>query len=148
MVRVLVALGLFGCVRSAGGAGVRIVAPDGSERASVSVEVADTRTKREVGLMYRKQLDETAGMIFVFPAPAALSFWMKNTQIPLDMLFADDKGAIVGIVADAEPYTLTPRTVDAQAQYVLEVNGGFCARHHVSVGDRLEFRGFEPRGSP
>jgi len=121
---------------------VRIVGSGGNELAQVRVEIADSANKRETGLMRRSHLDEDAGMIFVFPAPDRLQFWMKNTEIPLDMIFADSSGWIVGIVVNAAPYTLTPRGVDADASYVLEVNGGFAARHHVTVGDRLDFIGF------
>jgi len=135
------ALVLIACAR---GPCVAIVAPNGKEQAQVRVEVADTASERETGLMYRSHLDDDAGMIFVFGDPARLSFWMKNTEIPLDMIFADADGKIVGIVADAAPYTLTPRTADADASYVLEVNGGFCARHHIAAGDKLVFSGFTP----
>ena len=121
---------------------MRIVGSGGNELAQVRVEIADSANKRETGLMRRSHLDEDAGMIFVFPAPDRLQFWMKNTEIPLDMIFADSSGWIVGIVVNAAPYTLTPRGVDADASYVLEVNGGFAARHHVTVGDRLDFIGF------
>jgi len=127
---------------------VDIVSPDGSRLAAVQVEIADTTTKRETGLMYRNHLDEDAGMIFVFTQPDRLSFWMKNTEIPLDMVFADANARVVGIVANAEPYTETPRAVDAPAQYVLEVNGGFCLAHHVASGDTLRFDGFDPQGQP
>ncbi|MGO9451185.1 MAG: DUF192 domain-containing protein [Candidatus Binataceae bacterium] len=123
---------------------VDIVAPNGQQRAEVAVEVADTTSKRETGLMYRDHLREDSGMIFLFPAPNRLDFWMKNTEIPLDMIFADANGRIVGIVANAEPYTETPRGVDADSEYVLEVNGGFAARHHVVPGDKMVFQGFTP----
>ena|SRR5208282_1642088 len=123
---------------------VDIVAPTGQQRAEVAVEIADSTAKRETGLMYRDHLGEGSGMIFLFPAPNRLDFWMKNTEIPLDMIFADANGRIVGIVANAEPYTETPRGVDADSEYVLEVNGGFAARHHVAPGDKMVFQGFTP----
>jgi uncharacterized membrane protein (UPF0127 family) len=140
----LFALLLIACAR---GPCVSIVAPGGKELVRVRVEIADTASERETGLMYRSHLDEDAGMIFVFSEPARLSFWMKNTEIPLDMIFADADGKIVGIVADAAPYTLTPRAVDADSSYVLEVNGGFAARHHIAAGDKLVFSGFTPHAS-
>jgi uncharacterized protein len=143
----LLALILLACTGSSDPA-VRIVAPDGSARATVSVEIADTAAKREIGLMYRNHLDEDAGMIFAFAESAPREFWMKNTEIPLDMIFADANAKVAGFVADAAPYTETPRTVDAPAEYVLEVNGGFCARHHVAAGDRLVFLNFVPHGQP
>jgi len=132
---------LLGCTR---GPRVTIAGPDGKQLAALSVEVADDSTKREVGLMYRKHLDEYAGMIFVFPEPAELRFWMKNTVIPLDMIFADQTGRITGVVANAVPFSETPLGVPGLSQYVLEVNGGFAARHSILAGDRMEFSGFEP----
>jgi len=83
-------------------------------------------------------------MLFIFPAAEPLKFWMKHTEIPLDMIFADANGRIVGIVADATPYSEQPVGPDTPALYVLEVNGGFCARHGVRKGDRMSFAGFEP----
>lgn len=140
----LFALMLIACAR---GPCVAIVAADSKELVQVRVEVADTASERETGLMYRSHLGEDAGMIFVFNDPARLSFWMKNTEIPLDMIFADADGKIVGIVVNAAPYTLTPRGVDADSSYVLEVKGGFAARHHIAVGDKFVFSGFTPHAS-
>jgi uncharacterized protein len=132
---------------------VAIFAPGGSERATVRVEIADDEKDRERGLMFRQHLDEDAGMIFVFSASQVVYFWMKNTRIPLDMIFADQDGKVVGIVAEAKPYSLQSVGPGLPAQYVLEVNGGFCQRHGVMVGDWLRFSGFTPHardqvGSP
>lgn len=123
---------------------VLLSAPDGTRRAAVRVELALTPARRELGLMYRNHMDEDAGMLFVFPAPSRLTFWMKNTEIPLDMIFADSSGIVVGIVANAEPYSERPVGPETPALYVLEVNGGFCARHGVRSGDRISFLGFTP----
>lgn len=131
----------------ASGPRVALVAPDGAEHASVRVEIANTVAQRELGLMYRTHLDPDAGMIFVFPSPSRLSFWMKNTAIPLDMIFADSSGKIVGIVENAEPFSERMLGVHSDSQYVLEVNGGFAQRHHVAPGDLLKFSGFVPRAS-
>jgi uncharacterized protein len=90
-------------------------------------------------------MDEYAGMIFVFGAPAHQEFWMKNTFIPLDMIFADGAGKIIGIVRNAAPMTENNDSVPGDSQYVLEVNGGFCARHGVMPGDFLHFMGFVPK---
>ena len=91
---------------------VRIVGPDGAPRATVRVEVAASEPQRETGLMYRNHLEEDAGMLFVFPAPSHQAFWMKNTEIPLDMIFADSRGRVIGIVRNARPYS---KTLDAVA---------------------------------
>jgi len=123
---------------------VALNAPDGSSRAVVKLEVANTPSSRELGLMYRKHLDEDAGMIFVFPTAAHQSFWMKNTIIPLDMIFADEHGKVLGIVETAEPFSERPLSVDGDSLYVLEVNGGFSRRHHLKAGDQMKFLGFVP----
>jgi uncharacterized membrane protein (UPF0127 family) len=123
---------------------VIIDALDGAKRTAVNVELARTPGQREFGLMYRAHLDEDAGMLFIFPTVDQLKFWMKHTEIPLDMIFADPAGVIVGIVANATPYSEKPVGPDALALYVLEVNGGFCARHGVRAGDKLNFVGFDP----
>jgi uncharacterized membrane protein (UPF0127 family) len=126
---------------------IEIVGADGLPRAAVAVEIADTPASREYGLMFRKQLDERAGMIFVFKEQQHLQFWMKNTIISLDMIFADSHGKIVGIVRKAEPFSEATDSVDGDSQYVLEVNGGFCDRHGVKSGDTLRFEGFVPHAA-
>ncbi len=126
---------------------VAITGQDGRDLIVVNVEVAATNAKRELGLMYRRHLDEQAGMIFLFKQPQHLTFWMKNTLIPLDMIFAGSDGQIVGIVENAAPLSESIDAVDGDSQYVLEVNGGFCKRHGVVAGDRLRFIGFVPNAS-
>jgi uncharacterized membrane protein (UPF0127 family) len=123
---------------------VAIAGPDNSTRATVKVELAETPDARELGLMYRTHLDDNAGMLFIFPSAGTEQFWMKNTVIPLDMLFADSEGKVLGIVANAQPYSEALLGGFAGTQYVLEVNGGFAAAHHIAVGDRLKFSGFDP----
>ena len=107
---------------------------------TVPVEVAGTPEARTRGLMYRRDLRADAGMLFVFPTEGPQSFWMKNTPLPLDMIFIGADRRIVGIVADTTPFSLTPRGVDAPSQYVLEVHAGFAAQHGIRAGDRVEFR--------
>jgi uncharacterized membrane protein (UPF0127 family) len=136
---VIVLLALLGCAH---GPCVSIVGADGKPRATVAVEVAGTASQREVGLMYRKHLDDNAGMIFVFPDAAPRNFWMHNTPIPLDMIFADANGVVLGIVANAEPFSDKLLGVEGNAGYVLEVNGGFCVKNGIKPGDKLDFSGF------
>jgi uncharacterized protein len=136
---------LLGCAR--GGPCIAIVAPDGATRATVSVEVANTNEQRERGLMFRKHLDDNAGMIFVFPDSEPRNFWMHNTDIPLDMIFADPQFRVIGIVANAAPHTDTMRNVEGSSQYVLEVNGGFCAKHGIKPGDHFDFQNLFPHAS-
>jgi uncharacterized membrane protein (UPF0127 family) len=107
-------------------------------RFPVRVELAVTQEDQQRGLMHRRRLDADQGMLFVFPDEQQRRFWMHDTFVPLDMLFADATGRIVGIVHDATPLTDTPRGVPDASRYVLEVNGGWCAAHGIAAGDRLE----------
>jgi uncharacterized membrane protein (UPF0127 family) len=106
---------------------------------TVTVEIADTYTRRARGLMFREHLPAGAGMLFVFPDESVRTFWMKNTPLPLDMLFIGGDGRLKGCLERAEPFTLTFRSIPEPARYVLEVNGGFCARHAMAPGDRVLF---------
>jgi len=109
----------------------------------VSVEIADTPDTRSRGLMYRRDLAADAGMLFVFETEAEQRFWMKNTPLPLDMIFIAANQHIAGIVADARPFTTNPLSVGAPSRYVLEVHGGFCAAHGIVSGNEVEFVGVE-----
>jgi uncharacterized membrane protein (UPF0127 family) len=104
----------------------------------VDVEIATTPRDRQRGLMYRDQLADGRGMLFIMDAVRIHSFWMKHTRIPLDMLFLSPEGEIVGIVESAEPLTLTPRRVSLPSLYVLEVPGSWCRRNRVKKGDRVD----------
>ncbi|HET9599507.1 MAG TPA: DUF192 domain-containing protein [Anaeromyxobacteraceae bacterium] len=120
--------------------GPRVVleSPSGRSR-TVNVELARTPEEQARGLMFRDRLAEDAGMLFIFPDSSDHAFWMKNTLIPLDMIFIDEAGTVVGIVERAEPQTLTPRSVGARSRYVLEVNGGWSAANGFGKGDRARF---------
>lgn len=103
----------------------------------VHVELALTDDQREVGLMYRRSMADDDGMLFVFDDESIQSFWMKNTLIRLDMLFIRGDGSIAGIVENATPRSLSPRTVGKPSRYVLELNGGWCAAHGLKTGDKV-----------
>ncbi len=109
------------------------------KRHAVTVELARTPEEQARGLMYRRELAEEAGMLFIFPTAERRAFWMRNTLIPLDMIFIDEGGRVVGIVEDATPQTLTPRDPGEPARYVLEVKGGWARRHGVAKGARVRF---------
>jgi uncharacterized membrane protein (UPF0127 family) len=123
---------------------VTIVSADHTVRGVVKVEIAATPDTRELGLMYRNHLDDNAGMLFIFPSPNTAQFWMKNTVIPLDMFFADSNRKVLGIVANAQPYSEALLGGFNGTLYVLEVNAGYAAKHDIMVGDSLEFKGFDP----
>jgi uncharacterized membrane protein (UPF0127 family) len=135
VVGVLVATAL---VAAAAGPRVAIRTATG-QTVAVTVEVAATPAKRERGLMFRKDLGAQHGMLFLFPREANHAFWMKNTPLPLDIIFIDRARHIVGIQADTVPYSLQHLRGGGPSQYILEVNAGFCARTGVQVGDQLEF---------
>ena len=119
---------------------VTLFPPQGPSVA-VRVEVARTPTQRERGLMYRERLDEDAGMVFVFDEDDDHTFWMKNTAIPLDMIFITRDLVVAGVVENAEPFSLTTRSCGRPSRYVLEVNGGFARKHGIVPGTRVRFVG-------
>lgn len=108
---------------------------------SFQVEIADTPAKRELGLQYRRELATDHGMIFLFPKEFEQTFWMKNTPIPLDMIFINSQRKIVGIVEQAVPFSRDSRSVTGPSQYVLEINGGLSQRYGFKAGDRVRFEG-------
>jgi uncharacterized membrane protein (UPF0127 family) len=124
---------------------VVVDSPSGRSTA-VEAEVARRPEELERGLMFREALRPGAGMLFVFPETAEHVFWMKNTAIPLDMLFVDEGGAVVAVVERAEPFTTSPRTAGTPCRYVLEVPGGFAAERGIRPGDRvrIEWRDGRP----
>jgi uncharacterized membrane protein (UPF0127 family) len=111
---------------------------------SFQVEIAANPEKREVGLMYRRELPPNRGMLFIFPAEKVNSFWMKNTPIPLDMIFISRERKIVGIVHDTVPFSLDGRSVTVPSQYVLEINGGLSRRYGFKAGDAVRFDDVAP----
>jgi hypothetical protein len=104
-----------------------------------TVELARTPAQMEQGLMFRQSLAADAGMLFDYRAPAMASMWMKNTLIPLDMLFVDERGRIINIHERAVPGSLDPIAAAAPARAVIELNGGTAARLGIRPGDRVLF---------
>lgn len=115
-----------------------------TQNTTVHLEVADTAEERERGLMFREELDENHGMLFVYEEEAPRSFWMKNTLIPLDIIFLGSDKTIINIEkAYPEPNTsdsnLERYRSESPAQYVIEVNQNFTERKGIEKGDRVEF---------
>ena len=108
------------------------------------VEIANTRAKRERGLMARRNLDQDAGMLFIYEKPRRIRMWMKNTFIPLDMLFIDTMGIITGIRANTIPHSTKTIASSKNVIGVLELNGGTAARLGIKTGDRIESDLFIP----
>jgi uncharacterized protein len=122
-----------------------VLLPPGADPVIVRVEVARTEEQRRRGLMFRTHLDDDAGMLFLFERPQQLAFWMRNTEIPLDMIFIEPSMRILGIVENTEPRTDRSRSVPGEAQYVLEVNAGFSRRHGLASGTAVRFEGVPSR---
>lgn len=110
----------------------------------VNVEVVQTEAKIEKGLMFRQHLPLDAGMLFLMGTEKEWPFWMRNTLIPLDMLFIDHTMTVAGIVENAEPLTESLRTVGKPSLYVLEVNGGWAKSHSVTAGAKVRFENLPP----
>lgn len=106
---------------------------------SVEVEVVSSGPLLQKGLMYREHLAPDAGMLFLMGYESDHAFYMRNTLIPLDMIFITKDLTIAGIVENAEPRTETLRRVGKTSLYVLEVNGGWTASHHIAPGAKVRF---------
>jgi uncharacterized protein len=103
------------------------------------VEIAQTDVQRQMGLMWRETLAEDEGMLFLFDTEQHLSFWMRNTVLPLDIIFIDSDWKVVGVSANAVPFTDDPRDVPGVSQYVLELNAGAAARHAIGPGTIVRY---------
>jgi uncharacterized membrane protein (UPF0127 family) len=112
---------------------IEIVTRHGVRR--FKVEIADNEASREYGLMFRKSLAPDHGMLFEFDRPDLQAFWMKNTLIPLDIIYIGTDGRIVSIAADARPMDTTPLYSKGPAVGVLEIEGGLAAKLGIRPGD-------------
>ncbi len=129
---------------TAAGPVVEVLTNSGSTRISVELAVSGEEITR--GLMWRSSLPDGAGMLFVFAEDRPRSFWMKNTPLPLDIIFigshtADGRqgeASVVSVAADTTPYSQQSLPSQAPARYVLEVNAGFAARHGIGPGSRVK----------
>jgi uncharacterized membrane protein (UPF0127 family) len=107
----------------------------------VRVEIAATPSARAKGLMYRTALADGEGMLFVFDETKDHGFWMKNTFIPLDMIFIDEQLVVAGVHEHAVPQSTKTVSIGKESRYVLEVPGGWAARHGIAAGARVELPG-------
>ena len=113
-----------------------------SARHLFTIELATTPAEMERGLMFRTALAPDRGMLFLYADDRPVSFWMKNTYIPLDLLFIDRKGAIVQIAERAVPLSTALISSQTPVRAVLEVNGGTAHRLGIAVGDTIEHQAF------
>jgi uncharacterized protein len=108
------------------------------------LELALTPEDQALGLMYRESLPDRTGMLFLFDASEPHHFWMKNTMIPLDMIWMDESGKVVYVSANTPPCKAEPCATygpEGPARQVLEIAGGMAAKENVTVGSRLEVSG-------
>jgi uncharacterized protein len=103
-------------------------------------EIADTAEKRAKGLMFRKDLPENQGMLFIFSGEKKRSFWMMNTYIPLDIIFADKDYKVIGIIENAKPKSVKPLSVDKPSKYVVEINAGLVKKYGIKLGDEFKVK--------
>jgi uncharacterized protein len=109
-------------------------------KVTVKAEIAITQAQHEQGLMYRKKLKDGEGMLFIFQSDQILSFWMKNTLVPLSVAYISYDGRILEIY-DMQPGNLDPVRSSRSVRYALEVPQGWFSRAGLGVGDRLEIHG-------
>ncbi len=120
-----------------------VIRTSGSGDWEVPVEVARTPEQRSTGLMYRRSLKPGRGMLFVFDKASVRSFWMKNTYVPLDIVFIGPDKRVAGVVENAKPLSTEPRRVPAPSRWVLEVAAGQSAARGLRKGDRVYFYDIE-----
>ncbi len=106
---------------------------------TIDIEVADNDQKTAQGLMYRNSIPKNAGMLFLMRSEKIQGFWMKNTYIPLDMIFVNRDKEIVTIHQNTKPMLESSYFSDEPSLYVVEVNGGFCYTHNIKIGDKINF---------
>ena len=107
----------------------------------LTVDIANTPEKQTLGLSYRKSMAEDSGMLFIFPKPTTVGFWMKDMNFALDFIWIDANGKIIGIDKDILPNTY-PKTFSPPSpiKYVLEVNAGWSDRNGVRIGDEMNYK--------
>lgn len=123
--------------------GPRVILPDG---APIAVEIATDDETRAFGLMYRDQMPADRGMLFFFARNGDYPFWMKNTLIPLDLIWIDDQKRIVAIAPNVQPCKADPcpsTPPNAIARYVLELGAGVAARHGLANGQTVRFEALD-----
>ena len=106
----------------------------------IDIEKADNDMERQFGLMYRRTMEDTQGMLFLFDESTPQGFWMKNTYIPLDIMFVDENNVITTIHENTTPMSDKTVASKGNAKYVVEVNGGFSKKYGIKEGDRISWQ--------
>lgn len=112
---------------------------NGKTLSKIEIEIADDNLQRETGLMLRRNMDENKGMLFIFPTEEFQAFWMKNTIMPLDIMYVNSNKEIVKIYENAEPYSEKSLPSLKPAQFVVEVNAGYAKKYGIKEGDRIDW---------
>jgi uncharacterized membrane protein (UPF0127 family) len=105
----------------------------------IDIEVAETDYETTRGLMFRKTMEPQQGMLFIFPGEELRGFWMKNTYLPLDIIYADSSGVIGNSQNYTEPFSEATLPSEKKAKYVVEVNAGFWDKHKLRAGYKIAF---------
>lgn len=108
--------------------------------AKLDVEFAESEYETQTGLMYRNKMEDNQGMLFIFPDEKIHSFYMKNTEIPLDIIFVKSDLTIASFQENAQPMNETGLSSQVPIQYVLEVNGGLAQKWLLEVGDKIVYQ--------
>lgn len=116
---------------------LRILSSEMHDTLLVKIEFAESDSEIMQGLMYRHEMAADEGMLFIYPEVKEMYFWMKNTYIPLDLLFIDEDGEIVDLQENATPLSEKSIMSNVLSRYVLEVNAGFCEKNFVIIGDKV-----------
>ncbi len=106
----------------------------------INIEIADDDSERVLGLMYRRHMKDSSGMLFIMDKEEPQAFWMKNTYISLDIIYLNKNLEIVKIYKDTIPFSEKPLRSHSSSKYVVEVNAGFCNKHMIKTGDYIKFR--------
>jgi len=137
-------VGVLACDETKADLEVYFVRADGTKTEEVEVEIVATRTSRQYGLMHRRTLGRSAGMLFLFPDAKPRSFWMKDTYLELDIIYVGEDRKVVSIIARAKPGSIRRLPSGGPAKYVLEVLGGRAEELGIAVGGTIVFDGELP----
>ena len=112
---------------------------EGKKLKKIDVEIAENEAETAKGLMFRSYIPDSVGMLFIFNKSEPQSFWMRNTSIPLDIIYIDENKKIVSIAKNTKPFSEEGIPSNGNAQYVVEVNAGFTERNNIQPGDAISF---------
>jgi uncharacterized protein len=118
---------------------LNFLTPEKKQISTIDIEIAETEASHEKGLMFRKHMQYNQGMLFVFEDESRRTFWMKDTDLSLDIIFINSDKMIIHVVPNCVPYSTESIPSFEYAQYVVEVNAGFCKQNGIEVGGYIDF---------